>query len=288
MKVTVAGGVCRIDRYEEHAVSVVLPDTIDGAPVAVVGAKAFLSCREIERLRLPETVERIEDWAFAHMKNLRELLLPAKDISFGKKVFLGCESLKRVTLYGAQETYEGIPFFLSSMVTLMEEPDPELRLAGSQEGQRLWLKRYDDALTRYLAREDTYGFEPAFIGWFNVEDVDDQREGFVRARRRCKTELAFRRLLYGEGLEQETKERLSAYLLGAPQPVAEHFADAAGTDGRVVEELKLWREIGGFEVLSPQLLMEKLPEADPEVRAFLMECRWREKDAEDFFAGLEL
>lgn len=288
MKVTETDGICRIDRYDGYDKSVILPNAIDGKPVAVIGAKAFLSCRAVERLQLPETVEQIEDWAFAHMKNLEELSLPAKDIALGKRVFLGCQSLKRVTLSGAEGLYEGIPYFLASMVTLMEEKRVDFRLVGSREGQWLWLEEYDKALTQYIDREDAYGFEPAFIGWFNVEDVDDQQQDFIRARRKCKIELAFQRLLYGERLEPEMKGKLSAYLLEAPQLVLEQFADAAGADDRAVGRLKLWQEIGGFEVLAPQTLLDALPEADPEVRAFLMECQWQEKDAEDFFAGLEL
>lgn len=288
MKITETDEICRIDRFEGNDRDVVLPNTINGKPVAVVGAKAFLSCREIERLQLPETVERIEDWAFAHMKSLEEIVLPAKDIFLGKKVFLDCRKLKRVTLSGVEKLYEGIPYFLAAMATLLEEPSVDFRLAGSPEGQWIWLKSYDRALLQYLEREDTYGFEPAFIGWFNVEDVDDQQENFVRERQKCKIDLAFQRLLYGAGLELETEKKLSRYLLGVSQLVLEQFADSEGAYSRDVRYFKIWRKIGGFEAFSAQTLLEKLPEADPEIRAFLMECRLEEGTLDDFFAGMQL
>lgn len=288
LKITETDKICRIDRYEGHDRNVVLPAAINGKPVAAVGAKAFLSCREIERLQLPETVERIEDWAFAHMKSLEELVLPAKDIILGKKVFLDCRKLKRVTLSGAGELYEGIPYFLAAMTTLLEEPSVDFRLAGSRKGQWIWLKDYDRALLQYLEREDTYGFEPAFIGWFNVEDVDDQQENFIRERRKRKIDLAFQRLLYGAELEPETEKKLSMYLLGVSRLVMEQFSDPKGAYIRDVRYFKIWQRIDGFEALSAQTLLEKLPEADPEIRAFLMECHPDDRLLDDFFAEMQL
>ena len=52
-------------------------------PLVTIGAKAFLSCKSIEKLILPDTLERAADWGFAHMKNLREITLPARELLFG-------------------------------------------------------------------------------------------------------------------------------------------------------------------------------------------------------------
>ena len=52
-------------------------------------------------VELPHSLEAVEDWGFAHMKNLREIALPAKMLTFGKQVFLGCDRLERVRLFGA-------------------------------------------------------------------------------------------------------------------------------------------------------------------------------------------
>ena len=211
MRVTERDGYCRLERYEGNDRSVVLPEKVNGKSLTVIGTKAFLSCRSIEQLVLPRTVDRIEDWAFAHMKNLKEIVLPVKDIFLGKKVFLGCRNLKSVKFSGIEGIYEGIPCFLASMVTLMEGRPVGLELAGSSEGQWKWLEEYDAALLQYLDREDIYGFEPAFIGWFNVEDVDDQQQDFVRERRKCKISLAFQRLFCRAGMSRETEKELSTY-----------------------------------------------------------------------------
>ena len=288
MRGTERDGYCRLERYEGNDRSVVLPEKVNGKSLTVIGTKAFLSCRSIEQLVLPRTVDRIEDWAFAHMKNLKEIVLPVKDIFLGKKVFLGCRNLKSVKFSGIEGIYEGIPCFLASMVTLMEGRPVGLELAGSSEGQWKWLEEYDAALLQYLDREDIYGFEPAFIGWFNVEDVDDQQQDFVRERRKCKISLAFQRLFCRAGMSRETEKELSTYLLKEWELVAELFADKEEEYGGNVSYYKIWQEIGGFEVLSPRVLLDRLPEADPEVRAFLLDCELKNDESSNFFGGLEL
>ena len=109
-------GTYRLEKYEGTDSSVILPEKVEGKPLTVIGTKAFLSCRQAERLILPAGIERIEDWAFAHMKNLRELVLPAKDLSFGRKVFLGCRKLEQISFLQTEGLYRGISYFLASQV----------------------------------------------------------------------------------------------------------------------------------------------------------------------------
>ena len=259
----------RYEAYKGNDISVKLPEQIEGCPLTVIGAKAFLSCRTVERLELPDTLEQVEDWGFAHMKNLRELVLPAKEIRFGKKVFLGCDSLERIFLRGALEQYEGIPFFLASKVRWMEGIPVELALAGDKQGQWKWLDLYDRALVDFLNKSDDTGFEPAFIGWFHVEDVDIQRQNYILERQKCKIRLVLGRLRYPESLSQDTRRQLREYLLGDGND------RAGGNDGfgkksletREIPELflelckeefaqkvvcfRIWQQIGGFALYSP-------------------------------------
>ena len=169
-------------------------------PLVTIGAKAFLSCKSIEKLILPDTLERVADWGFAHMKNLREITLPAREILFGKKVFLGCENLQKVYLIHSEREnklcgsvkqstvdslYEGLPYFLASMFRFFPENRLEnLEMAGDEQGQWEWLTAYDEALQAYVQRPHDYDFEPAFIGWFDIEDVDDQKQNFIVQQRK--------------------------------------------------------------------------------------------------------
>lgn len=291
-------------RYESHSgndTRVMLPEQIDELPLTVIGAKAFLSCRTVERLELPDTLEQIEDWAFSHMKNLRELVFPPKKIQFGKKVFLGCDSLERISLRGVKDQYEGIPFFLASMVKWMSEMPVELVLTGDPQGQWEWLDTYDRALLDFLDKPDDVGFEPAFIGWFHVEDVDDQKQDYIVERRKCKIRLALQRLRYPEGASQNTQRQLGEFLLGAGENqdgtrncessrMPSLFLELCREEGygQDIRYFQIWQHIGGFALYSPQFLLEQLPEADPEVRGFLMNCSLSQERKDDFFEGMEL
>lgn len=283
----------RYEKYDENNTCVELPREIEGEPLTVIGAKAFLSCRQVERLTLPDTLEQVEDWAFAHMKGLKEIVFPAKEIRFGKKVFLGCDRLRKALLTDGggllRGRYAGMPCFLASVFRLsldnIQGKLSDLKLAGDPEGQWQWLARYDEALSVYLLRAEDYDFEPAFIGWFDVEDVDDQRAGYMAEQKKKKTMLAFERLMYGERMSAETEGLLRDYLVGkAPEQALKLLRDYGGH----VKYFQIWRQLGGFERYSPRFLLEELEDADPEVRSFLLECELEDAAGKDFFGGLEL
>ena len=287
----------RYEKFEQNNMCVLLPREILGEPLTVVGAKAFLSCRQVEKLVLPDTLEQVEDWAFAHMKGLKEITFPAKEILFGRKVFLGCDELRKVTLAREGDTlqgqYEGMPYFLASVFRLalerIQKRLSDLRLAGDEEGQWQWLGLYDEALSVYLMQADDYDFEPAFIGWFDVEDVDDQRTGYIAEQKRKKIALVFQRMAYSERMSEQTEKLFGEYLLkNVPEQVLELMRDADSGYGRYVKYFQVWRRIGGFELYSPKFLLGELEDADPEVRSFLLECELEEAAGEDFFGGLEL
>lgn len=287
----------RYERYEENSTHVVLPGEIEGKPVTIIGAKAFLSCRQVESLTLPDTLEKVEDWAFAHMKGLRDIVFPARRILFGKKTFLGCDGLQRVLLTCGGETvqgqYEGMPFFLASVFRLgmekMRKDLSDFRLAGDAEGQWQWLASYDEAVAQYLMRPDDYDFEPAFIGWFDVEDVDDQRAGYMTEQRKKKIALVFQRLLYSERISEQTEKIWKEYLVKrVPEQVLEQMRDVESGYGSHVKYFRIWQKIGGFERYSPKFLLGELVNADPEVKGFLLECELAEAAGNDFFGNLEL
>lgn len=306
----------RFERYNGQEKEVCLPEEAEGKPFSTVGMKAFLSCKSVERLVLPDTLERVEDWGFAHMKNLQEIVLPAKEVAFGKKVFLGCENLQRVTLSGVQSgtLYEGIPYFLATAFRLFGEEtmqslqttglvDAEmmteypndilqnLQIAGDQEGQWRWLFIYDKALEAYLRRSDDEGFVPAFIGWFDVEDVDDQKQGYIRRMRESKLRLVFQRLLHSKGLAESTESFLNQYLrentLFLVEILTEQYLHQEDfyTDIRC---FKIWKASGGLTGEYAGRLMGAVPEEEPEIKSYLLECQLEDAGGDSFFAGLDL
>lgn len=306
------------EKYIGQEKEVCLPEVADGHLLSAIGAKAFLSCKSVERLVLPSTLEAVGDWACAHMKNLREVVLPAKEITFGKKVFLGCENLQRILFCDVKydsisenQIYGGIPYFLASAFCFFAEETLQslqsaglipkdllnqypndillnLQMAGDCRDQWKWLFIYDKALKAFLLRNDDDGFIPAFIGWFDVEDVEDQRQDFIRKRRDEKIRLVFQRLLYPKKLEGEAQSFLYEYLRENASFTAELFSQSPEF-GRDIRYYKIWQASGGLTSAYAKLLLSKLPETEPEIRSYLLELQIEnEKDADGFFSGLEL
>ena len=81
---------------DENELSV--PPEIDGERVAAIGARAFAGCRALERVILPEGLERLGDGAFADCPGLEEISVPASVVRVGENPFAGCESLKKLAL----------------------------------------------------------------------------------------------------------------------------------------------------------------------------------------------
>lgn len=102
-----------MERYQGSE-SEVFIDTIGENKVTQIGTKAFLSCKSVKKLVLSDRIDRIGDWAFAHMQNLQLLELPCHEINLGRKVFLGCEALRQIRIRGDESGNQGTPFFMVS------------------------------------------------------------------------------------------------------------------------------------------------------------------------------
>lgn len=276
------------EKYQGQDSFVALPEFVDGEPLTAIGVKAFLSCKSVERMVVPPSVTEVGDWGFAHMKQLKEITLPAKRICFGKKVFLGCDNLKKISLSGIKDgnIYEGIPLFLASVFRLFPEESvarlDDLSFASDSEGQIEWLSIYDAELKSYIEKNDDYGFVPAFIGWFDVEDVDDQKDDFIRKSKEEKLFLILERLLYPAYLDEDNKGCLQRYL-GEQSELLTDILIENREYGRNVSCYKLWNEAGALTAECVDRLLDAL-EDEPEIRAFLIKCKMVKRKMESGIA----
>ena len=201
------------EKYTGKDVFVVIENSTED-PITHIGPKAFLSCKSIQHLTLPDSVAHIGDWAFAHMQALTDLTLPAKPITFGKKVFLDCENLQRIHLQSDTSRHPGLPWLLGAAVTILQDMSllrPELADSGNTHAQ--WLSDFDKAVANFIEGPDEQGFEPVFYGWFNDEDADSTQLPKYLHKRRCqKLKLAFLRLRYDLYLQAPFKKQLQEYL----------------------------------------------------------------------------
>ena len=284
-----------LEKYTGMESTVIVPAYKEQLKVTAIAPKAFLSCKSVSEIVLPETITKIGDWAFAHMKNLKKLTLPAKSLQFGKNVFLDCEQLTQIFPFPDNSNKEGIPYFLASAVTFLNNISlccPEL--AGSETKCISWLADYDDILLQFMNSPDETGFEPVFFGWFDVDDVDVQKQRFIIKRQHEKTLLAFQRLLYPEDLSADTRNVLCHYLtshMPGGSLATEHIIPFSMLCEEYRNDIRYIKLIADMKYITHEtfpLLMDGLHGAPAEVMAFLLRYQQTELSTSDFFAGLSL
>ncbi len=101
----------KVTRYIGTAAEVTIPDTIEGLPVKVIGYKAMFRQYNLKdntigvtKLTLPDSVEIIEDYAFAGLEEATEINFGKNLKSIGSNSVENCYSLTKVTFAGTDLT----------------------------------------------------------------------------------------------------------------------------------------------------------------------------------------
>lgn len=267
-----------------------------GESITHIAPKAFLSCKGIQSLQLPGSVEHIGDWAFAHMQQLTDLYLPAHPITFGKQVFLDCENLKRIHVTPDTSDNEGLALMLGAVVTILQDMSllrPEQ--AGSRNTHARWLADFDKAVATFVESPDEQGFEPVFYGWFNDEDADSTQLPKYLYKRRCqKLALANLRLRYPLYLQPPLKSLLQDYLtdhLPNGKKAHEHTITWELLPEYCKDELiyvQILEEAEALTAANIPALLEHLRDASPEVIAYLLRLQGNLQQKNNFFDDFSL
>ena len=283
-------------KYNGNEVFITIPNQIDGDPITGIGPKAFLSCKNVRGLTLPNTITHIDDWAFAHMHNLTELTLPANDIRFGKKVFLGCDNLSQIHLLNETSNNPGLSRFLATAAIVFSQTalfDP-VRAAQSHTHQG-WMKDYDQQLIHFLLEDDLHGFEPVFYGWFNDEDADvSQKPAYLLKQRKTKTDLCFSRLKYDLYLSDQDRHILYNYLknhMPWSEKAPEHTVVWDLLPEYCSNDIRILHILESAGILTPDTvpqLIRHLDGCNAEAIAYLLRYQESHKDFSGFFESFTL
>lgn len=92
------GEVTITDCDESINGDVVIPDKIEGYPVAIIGWGAFSDCENITSIKLPVEVSIIDRFAFNDCRNLKSITIPYGVTSIGNEAFNDCKSLESVAI----------------------------------------------------------------------------------------------------------------------------------------------------------------------------------------------
>lgn len=273
-----------------------IPDEIEEMPVKIIGRKAFLSNKQIQELYLPESICRIEDWAFAYCSRLRLAVLPKRELSLGKAVFLKCSALEQLRLYESQK--EEKPELLKRqrdtgwlLAAVVDKLDAPQLLNPAEAGRADWIQKWDERLSQVLNTPDREGYGKTILG--GEEDygsMENNLEDFLSQKRRNKVRLALLRLLHDMELSDKLRQQLKLYLCRYTKGceaeeswlvVKEEYADRR-------EYYDLLAEAGALTEQNFDAILTDLGTEMTEIKAYLLKKKEEWFDRGSFFDSLTL
>ena len=99
-----------ITACDKEAETVVIPAEIEGKPVTEIGDKAFLNCRELQSIEIPDSITAIGNSAFYGCSKLTDIMLPASVTTIGATAFYGCRLLRSIAIPGSITTIYSYAF----------------------------------------------------------------------------------------------------------------------------------------------------------------------------------
>ncbi len=265
---------------------VIIPPKIDTLPVTVIDKKAFLSCKNLREIRLPEGLVEIGDWAFAYCSELAVISLPGRNLSMGKGVFKDCHKLENICPLDLNgQCNEQIGRLLGAVPGKLEA---DYLFTPGEAGQQEWLFRFDDKLREFLAAPDEDGFVK--MVYCGEEDIVANVEFYLAERRREKARLCYLRLINDMGLTESFRQELETYLAAHTKGCASEAAWEVvfKEHGNERSYYQAFIQAGCLNIENYDGILLEMGENFPEMKAFLMRWQSQEGTEEDFFEGLSL
>lgn len=282
-----------IKRYRGTAKRVLVPAEIAGKPVIAIERKAFLSCKTVHFIALPDTIEEIGDWAFAHAEELRSIIIPRRAFSHGKELFLGCKRLKEIVLHvpqkeWAEQVAQGLYRMFAMAVTALHDYflfDPV------QVGSDAWMKRWDEKLTDLVELDDLDGFEELWTcGEEDYEGKDYDIQSYPVEKRKMKLRIVYFRLLHpykiSDGVHAELSEYLRRHTKGTAEPEAWDIILEEHKDE--LEYYRIFAEAGCVTADNFDGLLSDMENAGAEIKAYLLRYKEEHFAPADVFSTFEL
>lgn len=260
-----------------------VPGQIAGLPVTGIGKKAFFDCRYLQVLRLPDTLTKIDNWAFAHCPRLERVELFRGQISLGKDLFIGSDRLWEVCLL-SEET--DIGELLAAAAIKM---DTSLLFTVEEAGTPEWLQKWDARMLVILRSDDNEGYEKQVLaGEEDYERTDQVR--YRNLRRREKVRLAFIRLLHPVGLSQAIRTELEGYLRAHTRGCRTEETWEVLLEEAAEREpwYRLFVGLGCVTRENFDAILTDIGEAHTEMKAYLMRYQQEQLGMQDFFDSLSL
>ncbi|MDE7248423.1 MAG: leucine-rich repeat domain-containing protein [Lachnospiraceae bacterium] len=261
-------------------------DTEGEVPITRIERKAFLSCRQLREISLPEQLREIGDWAFAYCSNLTNVWLPRRSLLLGKGVFKECNSLSGVFYLDGHSIPEQQSGILLGTVPVKLEA--EYLFTPGEAGSRSWIARYDAKLQEFLNQPDEDGYTR--MVYCGEEDIMANMDLYLAERRRAKSRLCFLRLINSVELEEEFRQELIQYLRTHTKGCESEAAWEVVYEehGSEQEYYEIFTEAGCVTETNYDAILSEMGDQYPEMKGFLMRYHSEKMDAVDFFDLLSL
>lgn len=268
-----------------------IPDEIESTPVVKIGKKAFFNEKSLRRIELPGSVRALDDWAFAHCTELREIRLSAGDYELGKALFLECPHLSCIHLEDdktAEEDRMGFGSLLAATCGILDAGYLfDLRTINDPE----WLALWDARLLSILDADDYEGYTNLLLcGEEDYGSEESDPAHFLRQKRMRKVRLAFLRLLYPKQLADANRKRLTDYLLDhtVGRDSEESWLVLKEEHDEDMDYIRLFFDVGCITRENFDSALADAGEHHPQLSAYLLRYRETSLEKKDFFDRLKL
>ncbi|MCI7791164.1 MAG: leucine-rich repeat domain-containing protein [Lachnospiraceae bacterium] len=280
-------------RYRGIGKKAIVPESIEGKPVISIARKAFLSCKTLREIVLPNSIEEIGDWAFAHTEELRTITIPRRELTRGKELFLGCKRLREIQLLGTEEEQlqdkkDGINRMLAAAVTILRD---YFLFTPTEVRGDAWITRWDEQLLKLVRLDDLDGFEELWTcGEEDYEGKDYDIKSYPVEKRKMKLRMIYFRLLHPYKLAETVKSELQQYLhdhtKGTKEPEAwevlleEHSED--------IIYYQVFTEAGCVTEENFDDLLSDMQNVNAQMKAYMLKYKEEHLTKRDAFAAFEL
>lgn len=277
--------------YRGKDTELVIPALIDNCPVTHIGKKTFLSNKMLRQISLPESVVRIDDWAFAYCAKLRKVILPYHRMEIGQGIFKECFELEQIVDESADEREkktDDIGYLLAASMNIL---DAFYLFDFENAGNTDWISQWDARMQSVMERGDAEGFSKMLLcGEEDYGSKENNLDYYMEQRRREKVRLAMLRLMHDYGLESSVRSKLEAYLLEhiKGQQTEETWKVILEEYGDDLKYYQFLTELGGVTADNFPAMMEDMGESHTEMKAYLMKYHSEQQSKADAFAVFEL
>lgn len=291
LQYAVQEGEVQILGYRGKDTELVIPPELDGCAVNCIGKKTFLSNKMLRQISLPESVVRIDDWAFAYCAKLNKVILPYHRMEIGQGIFKECFDLEQIVDEGADERERKTTDIAYLLAASMSRLDAFYLFDFENAGKPDWLVQWDNRMQTIMEREDAEGFSKMLLcGEEDYGSKENNLDYYTEQRRREKVRLAMLRLMHDYGLEDSVRAKLETYLLEhiKGKQTEETWKVILEEYGDDLTYYRFLTELGGVNADNFQAMMEDMGESHTEMKAYLMKYHSGQHRNEDAFAAFTL